>query len=69
MTRQKIQFYVLLAGALALAGCDSYQPLEVTPNSEIRPGPGLFTGERGAFYIVGDQRQIPQDEPPPQGEN
>ena len=69
MSRKQIQFWVLLAGALALAGCDSYEPLEVTPNSEIRPGPGLFTGERGAFYIVGDKRQMPQEETPPRDEN
>ncbi len=69
MNGKKFQFCVLLAGAIGLAGCDSYEPLEVTPNSEMRPGPGLFTGERGAFYLVGDERQIPKDDLPPRGEN
>lgn len=69
MNGREFQLCVLLAGAIGLAGCDSYEPLEVTPNSEMRPGPGLFTGERGAFYVVGDERPIPKDDLPPRGEN
>ena len=38
MRGKRLQFCVLLAGAIGLAGCDSFEPLEVTPNSEMRPG-------------------------------
>ena len=69
MNGKKFQFCVLVACAIGLSACDSYEPLEVTPNSEMRPGPGLFSGERGAFYLVGGERQIPKDNLPPRGEN
>ncbi len=70
MRGKRLQFCVLLAGAIGLAGCDSFEPLEVTPNSEMRPGQGLFTGEQGSFYLVGDERRpLPSDNLPPRGEN
>ena len=45
---------VLLAG---LAGCSTYeelyQPAEYTPVTDMKPGPGLFTGESGVYTLFG----------------
>ena len=42
-----------LAGLLLLlAGCaGGFEAVEHTPASEMRPGPGLFSGEAGEFVI------------------
>ncbi len=75
MRRRKFGYCVLLAGVIGLSGCADYEPLEYTPPGEIPPGRGLFTGEKGAFYLYGDKKQIhgdkkpiPKDDPPPRGE-
>ena len=67
--RKKYLYGVLFAVAIGIAGCANYEPLEYTPTSEMRPGPGLFIGEKGAFYIYGDEKPIPKDDLPPRGEN
>jgi len=59
----------LLVAAVGVSGCANYQPLEYRPTSEIRPGPGLFTGEEGAFYIYGDEKPVPKGDLPPRGDN
>jgi hypothetical protein len=41
-----------LAGLAALAGCADARPFEYTPGDEIPDGPGLLTGEAGAFVIT-----------------
>ena len=45
---------VLITSAL-LAGCsNSIKEGEAyLPNDEIKQGPGIFSGEQGAFYLVG----------------
>jgi hypothetical protein len=49
--------FALLAG---LAGCSTYekiyQPAEYTPVTELRKGPGLFTGDSGVFTLMGGQK-------------
>lgn len=53
-----LRFSVMIpiaAGAVVLGGCSSWEPVDYTPPSEIKPGPGLVTGERGAFVV---ERQL-----------
>lgn len=43
-----------LAVMLLLAGCaSSPEPFEYEPNNELKPGPGLLTGEEGVYTIYG----------------
>lgn len=48
---ERVRAIVVIAGALTLAGCAGWEPLDYTPASELKPGPGLFTGDAGAFVI------------------
>ncbi|MEK0085896.1 hypothetical protein [Benzoatithermus flavus] len=42
-----------LAGLLvSLAACSGWRPMEVPTNSDMKPGPGLFTGSSGAFVLT-----------------
>ncbi len=41
----------LLAAAPLLAGCESYQEVELQEPDGMKPGPGLFSGEDGVFTI------------------
>jgi hypothetical protein len=54
MTRTLLLPLVLLAG---LAGCSTYeelyQPAEYTPVTEMKPGPGMFTGDSGVYTLFG----------------
>ncbi len=43
-----------VALALLLAACAGAKPFEYRPIHEIPDGPGLFTGEDGAWVIYGD---------------
>lgn len=61
----KHRLCLLLVGAVGVFGCANYEPLEYTPASEIRPGPGLFTGNQGVFYIHGEEKPVARDDPPP----
>jgi len=48
---------IVLAGLaifLFLAGCaSSPEPFEYEQNNELKPGPGLLTGEEGVYTIYG----------------
>ena len=61
----------LLPGGVALfllIGCATPpQPFEYQPDNELKPGPGIFTGEEGAFSIYGRPLAEP-DEPALPGE-
>ncbi len=46
-----IQAGTLIAG-LMLAGCGG-EPYTYVPDHELKPGPGLVTGEAGALTIFG----------------
>ena len=61
MCRGHSIFCVLLAGSIGLFGCAKGEPFEYTPTSEMKQGPGLFTGDKGAFYLYGDKKQDPKD--------
>ncbi len=41
----------LLVAVSPLAGCESYQEVELQEPDGIKPGPGLFSGEDGVFTI------------------
>lgn len=41
----------LLAAAPLLAGCESYQEIELQEPDGMKPGPGLFSGQDGVFTI------------------
>ncbi len=38
---------------LFLTGCEGAKPFKYQPSSEIPEGPGLFTGKKGKFVIIG----------------
>lgn len=42
---------VLLAAALLLAGCASYEPFDVGKPGDIKSGPGLLSGSEGRFVL------------------
>jgi hypothetical protein len=43
----------LLAAAClaALAACAGFEPMDPPSNTDIKPGPGLFSGKTGEFVI------------------
>jgi len=50
-------------GLWLLVGCATPpQPFDYQPDNELKPGPGLFTGEAGVYTIHGPQ---PQEEKEP----
>lgn len=42
----------LFLGCFLFAGCGG-EPFVYSPSSEIKPGPGLFSGPDGEFILVG----------------
>lgn len=38
-----------------LAGCGG-EPYQYQPDNELKPGPGLFSGEDGEFNLIGSPR-------------
>jgi hypothetical protein len=42
-----------LLSLLFLPGCEGAKPFKYQPSSEIPEGPGLFTGKKGKFVIIG----------------
>ena len=55
-----IQAGILIAG-LTLAGCGG-EPYTYVPDHELKPGPGLVTGEAGALTIIGSTGPAKQPE-------
>lgn len=59
-----------LAVALLLAACaSSTEPFEYQQNNELKPGPGLLTGEEGVYTIYGpppgeEKQPAPAEEAP-----
>jgi hypothetical protein len=49
--------------AAALAGCGG-QPFEYHPGTEIPKGPGLLSGESGAFVLYSSDKKVKADPPP-----
>ena len=53
-----------LAGCLLLGGCATPpEPFEYQSDNERKPGPGLITGEEGAFIIYGEPAPPKEEEP------
>jgi len=48
--------------SIALVGCSRYVKEDtgtLVANDEIMQGPGIFTGKKGAFYLVGGSKTTP----------
>ena len=52
----------MLCAALAGGGCAQYEEYEYQPDHEMKPGAGLFTGERGAWVLLGDDKSDTGDD-------
>jgi hypothetical protein len=53
-----------LAGCLLFGGCATPpEPFDYQADNELKPGPGLITGEEGAFTIYGEPAPPKQEEP------
>lgn len=50
MSHYRVMKIVLLPTVCFLAGCASYEPLEL-PTDNNPPGPGVLSGEKGYFEI------------------
>jgi hypothetical protein len=48
-----------------MAACSaSPQPFEYQPDNELKPGPGLFSGEKGEFVIFRrPEKKDPEEDP------
>jgi len=52
------QWMVALAIAALMAGCAaSPQPFEYHDDRDEKPGPGLFSGDRGGLVVYGEARE------------
>jgi hypothetical protein len=63
------RFIVLVGVVLALlvAGCATPpEPFEYQQNNELKPGPGILTGEEGAFTIYGEPAPAKKEKPAPE---
>ena len=58
--------FIRLAGCLLacqlLAGCGG-EPYAYQPDHELKPGPGLFSGEDGEFTLIGSPKKQEGREP------
>jgi len=53
-----------LAALLLLTACaSSPEPFEYQQNNELKPGPGLITGEEGTFTIYGKPTSAEEKQP------
>ena len=51
MTGPARRALVLAACVAALAACAGFEPMDPPSNTDIKPGPGLFSGKTGEFVI------------------
>lgn len=51
ISMRRASIVLALALLLALGACARGKPFQPTAVDEIKPGPGLFTGEAGAFVL------------------
>ena len=53
--------------AFLVAGCATPpEPFEYQQNNELKPGPGILTGEEGVFTIYGEPAPAKKEEPTPE---
>ena len=58
-----------LAAFLVLAACaSSPEPFDYQQNNELKPGPGIFTGEEGVYTIYGPPPKPAKEAPAASGE-
>ena len=58
-----------LLASLSLVACEGGKPFHYQPSSDIPDGPGLFSGKKGKFVVIGDDgkdepRKTESKEPP-----
>lgn len=53
-----LSFSILILGSLCLSGCLGIKPGTYPEQSDMKKGPGLFTGEQGEFEILSPQKPI-----------
>jgi len=46
-----------LAVAGLIGGCAEMQPFDYRPIDQVKPGPGLLTGEDGEFVLYGSKEK------------
>ena len=64
------QWILALAIAVMAAGCAaSPQPFEYHDDRDEKPGPGLFSGDRGGFVIHGESRGQAEEEKAPEAQS
>ncbi len=51
---------VIMTACIALAGCGG-EEWTYQSDRELKPGPGLFSGEDGEFNIIGTPKKIEED--------
>ena len=56
--------HLSIVAALALLASCAMQPFDPPSPDELKPGPGLFTGETGAFVInrAGETKEAPESD-------
>ncbi|MEQ8356808.1 MAG: hypothetical protein RH942_14795 [Kiloniellaceae bacterium] len=57
LRRRPAAWSLLLILAGVVAGCAEMKPLDYAATDEIKPGPGLLTGEDGEFVLYGSSRK------------
>ena len=66
-TSQRSTLLAVLLLPIILGGCSSLlstsrqgETFELLPADDMKQGPGVFSGEKGAFYVVGGDKNAPQ---------
>ena len=57
MNKFVLKFLGLLVCVAVQSGCESYKPTAFPNQNGEKPGPGLFTGDRGAFEVDVDLQE------------
>ena len=66
-TLKRLLVLVGVVLALLAAGCATPpEPFEYQQNNELKPGPGILTGEDGVFTIYGEPTPAKKEEPKPE---
>lgn len=65
-TMKRLIFIGGLALSLLLSACaSSPEPFEYQQSNELKPGPGLLTGEEGVYTIYGPPPPVEEKQPAP----
>jgi hypothetical protein len=59
-----------IVAAIALGGCTTHpEPFDYEPDNELKKGPGLFSGEDGAFTIYRKPMESEASDPTQSGKD